>query len=378
MKRFLAILLVTVLLLSGCGGEADNAIYESAEGVFNTQVAEKQLLLERAPANNETVTLINEELVAFLTGHVLGKGLAVAEARKEDLAAAKPVELSWKCEKENTGYTVIYTTKQDFSDAVKVETTEAKLELTDLFVATTYYWQVVTHTAEGDNYSTVFCFKTAETPRWLTVEGAYNTRDLGGYLTEDGKHRIKQGMIYRGSKLDDVTDKGAEKLLKVYGLKTDLDLRDESDHGWTGLGSPLGDQVNYVSVKGIGYTSSISSHKEQFREELQVFFDESNYPIYGHCSAGRDRCGTLMFHIGALLGMSKEQLLADYEMTYMSAKSYAKGDNKGHDWMYTFLNSFELLEGDTYSEKVEKFWLNNGITQEQIDKLRSIMWEDVN
>lgn len=378
MKRLLAILLVLLLILSGCGAEADNAIYESAEGTFNTQVAEKQLLLERAPANNATVTLINDELVKFLDGHVLGKGLAVAEARKEDLAAAKPVELSWKCEKENTGYTVIYTTKQDFSDAVKVETTEPQLKLADLFVATTYYWQVVTHTAEGDNYSTVFCLKTAETPRWLTVEGAYNTRDLGGYLTEDGKHRIKQGLIYRGSKLDDVTEQGAEKLLNVYGLKTDLDLRDETDSGWTGLSSPLGDKVNYVSVKGIGYSSSISSRIDGFREELLVFMDEENYPIYGHCSAGRDRGGTLMFHVGALLGMSKEQLLADYEMTYMSAKSYAKGDNKGHDWMYTFISGFEMLEGETYAEKAEKFWLKNGITQEQIDKLRSIMWEEVN
>ena len=379
MKRFLAIFLALMLVLAGCGAEPDNAIYESAEGAFNTQVAEKQLLLERTPANNETVTLINEELINFLNGHVFGKGLAVAEARKQDLAAAVPVSLSWKCDKENTGYTVIYTTKQDFSDAVKVETTEPQLELADLFVATTYYWQVVTHTAEGDNYSTVFSFKTAETPRWLTVEGAYNTRDLGGYLTVDGKHRIKQGLIYRGSKLDDVTDKGAEKLLTVYGLKTDFDLRDESDTGWTGLSSPLGDRVNYVSVKGVGYASSISStYVDRFREELLVFMDEANYPIYAHCSAGRDRGGTLMFHIGALLGMTDEQLIADYEMTYMSAKSYAKGDTKGHDWMYTFLNSFELLEGETYSEKAVNYWLKNGITQEQIDNLRSIMWEDVN
>ena len=378
MKRLLAVLLIFVLVLSGCGVGADNAIYESAEGTFNTQVAEKQLLLERAPSNNETVTIINDELVKFLDGHVFGKGLAVAETRSQDLAAAKPVELTWKCEKENTGYTVIYTTKQDFSDAVKVETTEPQLMLEDLFVATTYYWQVVTHTADGDNYSTVFCFKTAETPRWLTAEGVYNFRDLGGYLTEDGKHRIKQGMIYRGSKLDEVTDKGAEKLLNVYGLKTDLDLRDETDHGWTGLSSPLGDKVNYISIKGYGYASSISNYVEEFKQELLVFMDEANYPIYGHCSAGRDRGGTLMFHVGALLGMSKEQLIADYEMTYMSAKSYAKGDNKGHDWMYTFLNGFELLEGETYCEKAENFWLKNGITQEQLDKFRSIMWEDVN
>lgn len=376
MKKVIALLLAFVLVISGCSQQPDNAIYESAEGTFNTQVDEKQILLERTPANNETVTLINDELVKFLDGHVFGKGLAVAEARREDLASSKPVTLTWRTEKENTGYTVIYTTKQDFSDAVKVDTTEPQLILEDLFVATTYYWQVVTHTANGDSYSTVFCFKTAETPRWITVEGVYNSRDLGGYLTEDGKYRIKQGMIFRGSRLDSITEKGTKKFLEFYKVKTDFDLRDSSDSGFTGEG-PLGDKVNYINIGGVGYASSIGSRVDAFREELLVFMDESNYPIYGHCSAGRDRCGTLMFHIGALLGMSKAQLLADYEMTYMSSKSYAKGDTKGHDWMYAFLSGFELLEGETYSEKAVNFWLAHGITQEQIDTLRSIMLEEV-
>lgn len=378
MKRFLLIVLTLVLLLSGCAEGKDNAIYDAAQGEFNTQVTEKQLLLTRTPANNETVTLVNQELVDFLDGHVLGKGLAVAEAREKDLAAAVPVTLSWTCETENTGYTVIYTTRQDFSNAVRVETAQPQLTLEDLFVATTYYWQVVTHTAKGDNYSTVFCFKTAETPRWLTIEGVSNARDLGGYVTEDGKYRIKQGMIYRGSKLDAITQAGVDKLLNVYGVKSDLDLRDESDAGWNGISSPVGDPINYISVKGFGYSASITGKNvENFKKGLLVFMDESNYPIYAHCSAGRDRCGTLMFHIGALLGIRKEQLLADYEMTYLSAKSYAKGDTKGHNGMVAFLSAFESLKGDTYQEKAENFWLKNGITQEQIDTLRSIMLEEI-
>ena len=378
MKKLILVAMTLALVLCGCAGGKDAAIYESAEGEFQTEVTEKQILLARSPANKETVTLINDELVRFLDGHTMGKGLAVAEARTEDLAKAKPVALSWQCDQENTGYTVIYTTRQDFSDAVKVETTEPQLLLEDLFVATTYYWQVVTHTAKGDNYSTVFCFQTAETPRWLTIEGVYNARDLGGYLTEDGKYRIKQGMIYRGTKFDAVTEAGIEKVRNVYGVKTDLDLRDESDTGWDGVTSPLGDWVNYISTRGIGYASSLlPMYANEVKNEFLVFTNPDNYPIYGHCSSGRDRGGTLMFYVGALLGMSREQLLADYEMSYMSARSYAKGDTKGHDWMVGFLSAFEALEGDTYQEKAENFWLSLGITQEQIDTLRSIMLEEI-
>ena len=104
---------------------------------------------------------------------------------------------------------------------------------------------------------------------------------------------------------------------------------------------------------------------------------EDNYPVYAHCAAGRDRTGILMFHLGALLGLSKETLVADYEMTYLSARSYAKGDLKGHNWMITFLNDFERLEGETYKEKAENFWLSHGITEEQLQTFRSIMLEQV-
>lgn len=378
MKKIISAVLALTLLLCGCAAKKNSVIYDSAEGEFQTEVSEKQILLARSPANKETVTLINDELVRFLDGHTMGKGLAVAEARDEDLAKAKPVELSWQCDKKNTGYTVIYTTRQDFSDAVKVDTSEPQLTLEDLFVATTYYWQVVTHTDKEDNYSTVFCFQTADTPRWLTIEGVYNARDLGGYLTEDGRYRIRQGMIYRGTKFDSITEAGIEKLLNVYGVKTDLDLRDSSDAGWDGKTSPVGDKINYISTRGIGYASSlIEMYAEEVKQELLVFTDANNYPIYGHCSSGRDRGGTLMFHLGALLGMSKEQLLADYEMSYMSARSYDKGDTKGHDWMVAFVAAFERLEGESYREKAEKFWLSRGITQEQINNFRSIMLEEI-
>ena len=380
-RHILAILLVFAVVLCGCAG-TEKPICESAEGTFNTQVDEEQILLKRTPANNETVTLINDDLVSFLDSHEFGKGLTVAKSRYKDQASSKPVTLTWRCNKENTGYTVIYTTKQDFSDAVKVDTTEAQLVLEDLYVATTYYWQVVTHTADGDNYSTVFCFNTAETPRWITIQYVFNSRDLGGYLTEDGKYRIKQGLIYRGARLDGISEKGIDKLLNVYKVKTDFDLWGSSDNGFNGVYSPAGDAIQYINVPGVGYANSIGGsggiYVEGFRQELLVFMDEANYPIYAHCSAGRDRCGTLMFHVGALLGMSKEQLIADYEMTYMSASSYPRGEMKGHDWMQAFLQRFESLPGDTYREKAENFWLVNGITQEQIDRLRSIMLEEVN
>ncbi len=336
----------------------------------------KQVISERFPGNNETVSLVNDIVEDFLIGYTFGKGLTVADARTNDLGVNVPVTLSWESSVKNIGYTLIYTTKQDFSDAVKIETAEPKVELKNLFVATTYYWQVVTHTEKQDYYSTVFCFTTMDTPRFLSVDGVYNARDLGGYLTEDGQYRVAQGKIYRGARLDGITGQGRNDLKNLYNVKTDFDLRDSTDNGaLIGQSSPVGDSVKYINIGGVGYLGSLGS--EVFRDELLTCMQAENYPIYIHCSAGRDRTGILMFHLGALLGLPKETLLADFEMTYLSATSYAKGDLAGHDKMVEFIKRFENLEGEMYQQKAEKFWLSNGITAEQIQAFRDTMLEKV-
>ena len=74
-------------------------------------------------------------------------------------------------------------------------------------------------------------------PRWITLEGkAGNMRDLGSWKTLDGR-RIRQGMIYRGTGLNNssvngdrigrsrLTVEDVSYMKDVLGIKTDLDLR---------------------------------------------------------------------------------------------------------------------------------------------------------
>lgn len=372
MKRVLALLLAPALILAGCSAPA-----ESAEGNFNTQVDKKQLISERAPANNATVSLVSKDVEKFIQNYSMGKGLIVADnTRKEDLAVSVPVTLSWTCDKDNTGFTVIYTTQQDFSDAVKVDVTEPKLELADLFVATTYYWQVVTHTSSGDNYSTVFCFTTADTPRIISIDGVNNARDVGGYLTEDGRYRVAQGMVYRGTRLNDyISEEGIEKALSVYKFKTELDLRRKTDNGYSDV-TPLGETVNYVNISVIDYSGAYS-HQEEMRQAIALLADESCYPIYVHCTAGRDRTGTMLFIVGALLGVPEQSLCADFELTYLTGRSYAKGDLTGHEAFLKFLKNFKEYEGETLQQKAESYCKSIGVTDAEIQAIRANLLKEV-
>ena len=373
MRRWFIMLSLLVIVLSGC---SDNAVYESAEGEFNTMVDKKQILLERTPGNGETVSLVSSEVESFLKGYSLGKGLSVADKRDQDLAIAVPVTLSWKCDKENTGYTVIYTTQQNFSDAVKIETTEPSAQLEDLFVSTTYYWQVITHTEKKDYYSTVFSFKTEDTPRLISIDGIVNTREIGGYLTADGKYRVKQGMIYRGARLNEITEAGIQKALDVYKIKTDLDLRRLTDAGYSDL-SPLGETVEHIHISVIDYSGAYS-YPNEMRDAIALCAQPDKYPIYVHCNVGRDRTGTMLFILGALLGVPEETLCLDLELSYLSQKSYPKGDLSGHNWFLSFLEQFKTYEGTTLQEKAESYCKSIGVTDEQIQAIRNNLLQPVN
>lgn len=367
-RKILALLLALTMLLSACSA----AGVQGAEGNFGTQVDKKQVITQITPAVGETVTLVSNDLVNFMKGHGLGKGLGVAGSVQEDMN--RPLTLTWQCDKANKGYTVRYATKTDFSDVVEVKTEEATLVLDALFTGTTYYWQIVTHMESGDNYSNVYSFTTANTPRLISIPGVDNTRDVGGYLTADGQYRVKQGMAYRGGRVEDINTEGRENALQVYKIKTDLDLRREKE--LTMVGSPFGDGVNYVNISVIDYTGAYT-YTEEMRDAIAVYANEENYPIYAHCSAGRDRTGTIYFILGALLGVPEESLYLDYETTYLSPKSYKKGDLTGHNSFLKFLEKFKEYEGETLQQKAESYCKDIGVTDEQIQSIRSILLEKV-
>lgn len=76
------------------------------------------------------------------------------------------------------------------------------------------------------------------------------------------------------------------------------------------------------------------------------------------------------------MGVPEEDLYADYELTYMSERSYAVGDTTGHDWFVEFLDVFHALEGETAQQKAENFCLSIGITDAQIRTIRTLLLEN--
>lgn len=246
----------------------------------------------------------------------------------------------------------------------------------NLKTGTQYYYRFVLTLSNGIRPSVEGSFETAETPRMLNVEGVYNMRDFGGWRTLGGK-RIRQGLLYRSTELDGavkskytVTPDGVSTLLTVLGIRTDMDLRAQSENagGRDALGA--GVKHNYYNTQM--YSDSFSdAGKESLRKIFADLAKRDNYPVLMHCTHGLDRTGTVCYLLGAVLGVSEGDLMKEYQL---SAMHHGELWNLGR--MNEFIGRLKALEGRDIQQKAENFLLSAGVTSSEIRAIKEIFIEE--
>lgn len=327
------------------------------------------MILLKEPQNGAVVDLQTDTQKEFLK---LDRSDVIAEAYdylnlkkldKKDNSFPEKVKLEWVCEGECT---VELSENELFTPCYSYIAVNF-VEVENLKGNTRYFWRVICK----DEISDTFFFDTSDMfPRFIRVDGVTNVRDCGGWKTTTGK-RIKQGMIYRGTEMNNhlsLTDEGKKMLKEFLGLRSVIDLRGNGESAENAYGE------NYINIPIVPYRMWLHDQSNEVTKKIFDFiFDESNHPLYFHCYGGADRTGTLSFFIGALLGMSYDDLIDDYEATSLSIfgvrsrnqEVYAKG----------FLTEFMAMEGETPAEKAENYFVSWGISKEKIEKFRSFMLE---
>ena len=240
---------------------------------------------------------------------------------------------------------------------------------THLYANTEYFYRITVYTNEGDVIViTPSPIKTADTPRVLSVEGLYQVRDIGNWQTVDGK-RIKQGVLYRGTELDGavesryhLTNAALYDMLNVFGIKTDLDLRESQYPKQDSLGSWVGHKYYDMVMYGSIFTEQ---GKQKIRE---IFCDLANpdiYPVYLHCTYGCDRTGTVCYLLEALLGVSADDCLKEYSLSNMHLTH-----------ILTVEQGLAAYGGDSLKAQTESYLRSCGVTQAQIESIRNIFLGD--
>lgn len=251
------------------------------------------------------------------------------------------------------------------------ESAAETVEIFNLKTGARYNYRLYLTLTNSGTVETAGGFETEASPRILNVDGLFNARDIGGWTTVDGK-TIRQGLLFRGREMDGaveptylLTDKGKEQLISDLGVRFDMDLRPASDNK-SGIDA-LGNDVIHRYYGAPMYSNAFDDHgREVIKNIFSDLANPENYPIYLHCTYGRDRTGTICYLLEALLGLSDADLRKEYEISLFtdSYVNYAEFD--------TFTARIRSMDGATTKEKVENWLLSIGVTAEEIASIREI------
>lgn len=170
------------------------------------------------------------------------------------------------------------------------------------------------------------------------LAGPSNFRDLGGYVTADGR-TVRWGRIFRSDALR-LTDDDVALLRDRIGLRAILDLRT----GWEFGNLEGGGKANYVERLTLvgaqrfhipiidetrlrrqvseerppgakGYTKMLERGADALGQALGLIADADLHPLVFHCAAGKDRTGILAALLLGILGVDDETIIADYALS---------------------------------------------------------------
>lgn len=396
---FLALLCITVLCFAACPkpNDTDDTTTTSSttaedstssEATSETETTEAETTVPVAqnvkpisPAVGESIRLQNDLINAWWQNYehgVSNHDTMNGFSEGKDQYYPNPVTFSFETLEPADYYRLTISRKSDMSEGEQYILSDTSIVLDTLFTGTDYYWQVEAVYADKTVRSDVFTFNTVEGPRAIRIDGISNTRDIGGTKAGDGK-RIKQGMIYRGAAIDEISDEGKYFMINALGIKTDMDIRSADAYSK----SPLGDTVQYKAFRGPAYDEifnkpdkGIDWGRDSIRDEIRLFADPANYPIYVHCSIGRDRTGTLITLIEGLLGVEPNDMSREYSLSVFSSKAYMNAEDLTHFGRCVYVDVENRYRALNTSGSIEKYVLSLGVTADEIAAIRSILLEE--
>ena len=186
----------------------------------------------------------------------------------------------------------------------------------------------------------------------------------------------------------------ADKLAEENKINTVMNLADSSDvvEGYfkeEGFASPYYKSL-YENGQVIALNMGVSFKTREFQAALVeglTFLSKSEGPYLIHCNEGKDRAGFTSALLSALMGLSYDEIAADYMTSYENYYHVEKGTEQYEavkrsniDSMLSFIAGVEAdnLSSVDLSAKAEEFLLAIGMEKANIDTLKSKLSKDYN
>ena len=311
-----------------------------------------------------------------------------------------PVTLAWTDTEGEA--TVVVTGNSDHKTYLNTKTATQSAMVYNLIPGESYTWTVTA--ANGAMVSATFTAE-ANAPRLIRAGGIRALRDLGGWTGLQGK-KVRFNQIFRGGPAnvaaDDTTESSNARIngntrvdeqardafYNLIGMKTEIDLRRADEHKGDYKFDMTGEKIEYLDDNIDSYhlykraeledpTSEYYARGIAWTNLLHVIMDASKRPVYFHCAWGRDRTGTVAAILEAVLGLSYNDIMTDYQLTTKSEKEFG-----GNKVVRSYYSSFQRLLGDSalkgytganYAEKAKSYLISIGFTDEEIETFRTEM-----
>ncbi|GAA1520557.1 protein-tyrosine phosphatase [Agromyces terreus] len=182
----------------------------------------------------------------------------------------------------------------------------------------------------------------------IDIQGVPNLRDVGGWSAAGGK--VKTGQVYRSAEFSGLNGTAADEFAQL-GVRTVYDLRTADERTANANILPTGTEYIVLDILAdqpgagpaqmlqvlsdpkaaeqlLGGGKAVKMFEESYRQFLSLpsaiagfrqFFmilaEQEHRPGLFHCTTGKDRTGWAAASLLLLLGVSDDDVLADYLLT---------------------------------------------------------------
>ena len=383
-KQAFLVLMLSALLLTGCGGaeqsknnkggsQSNNNTSESSNNQ-NDQIEDLGTLDFHTDLMNQYLEDTWDSILNYVP-----KVNAEDSSYHNDQSQPNPLRLEFDEVDEADNYYVEIAKNAEFTDSKKVESTNKYYNFYNSELGQEYYYRAA-DSEEGLVDAKVRKFKVCDVaPRFMHVDGVINFRDCGGWsssLVEGAK--VKQGMYYRCAQFNSITAEG-KATIKELGIKVDVDMRDSYNVPST---SPLKTEDWDVEILKASVASSTEDGRWEgdhsrdhniaatYKKIFEAIAVADEKPIALHCTHGADRTGIVSWFLLGLLGVSKDDCSRDYVMTRFAGERAVLPSGSSSE-IAKWNAKTEALEGATWADKTYKH-LNEdfGIEVDTLETIR--------
>jgi protein tyrosine phosphatase (PTP) superfamily phosphohydrolase (DUF442 family) len=188
-----------------------------------------------------------------------------------------------------------------------------------------------------------------------------NARDLGATPLPSDRS-VACGALYRGGAIAGLSGDGC-RAFETLGVRTVIDLRTTSERAGspdaacltaTNVSAPMPTPFN---VSPADYLVDLNT-TDSIARGFAVLADEAAYPVFVHCTYGRDRTGVFTAVVLSTLGASREVIMEEYALSQATVGAFPNS-------LAAVLDRLQEVGG------VEAFLGSAGVTPEQIAAVRA-------